>query len=300
MLYLFVFTFFLCFVFIVPFRVLLLHPLSTPLYAFQDLYFYFKHRKYDLYTAGRLDCYSAHFGGGKTLSIVQYVSYLYSRYNNKKVWDSELSSFVTQKILIISNVEFTLIPFVPLEGLSQVVSMCTFNKELDKENFTRTCIIVVIDEASAQLNSRNFKSNINPDFLNTLITSRHYHMSILYSSQKFKLTDKLMRDVTQRVIQCKKIWRVLVQYEYVADDLEYAVDPSLVRPKKTIGIFIRNKHFRAYDTLAVVGKLNKDVNEGNMLSEAEIIALRDSATPDNDLVSRPSRKLSRRRKRSAT
>lgn len=281
----------------IPFRIVCLHPISVPIYAFFDIYHYFKHKKYNLYKAGKLDCYVAHFGGGKTLSIVSYVMALYHRYNNRMVFDEKLNCFVTQKIHVLSNVDFLTIPFTPLEGLDQVVNFCMYNKELDKETKCRTCIIVVIDEASAQLNSRNFKSNIDPDFLNTLITSRHYHMSILYSSQKFKLTDKLLRDVTQRVIQCKKIWRILIQYEYDADDLEYASDPTLVRPRARVGFFLKNKNFRAYDTLAVVAKLRKDVAEGNMLSQQEILALRDNSPSDSSKIDRPSRKLTARRKR---
>lgn len=290
-------AFIVLFIFFVPFRVLVCHPLSTPIYAFYDLYFYFKHKKYNLYKAGRLDCYVAHFGGGKTLSIVSYVMMIYKRYHNKLVFDEKQNCFVTQKIHILSNVDFTNVPFTPLDGLEQVVNFCMYNKQLDAETKCRTCIIVVIDEASSQLNSRNFKSNIDPDFLNTLITSRHYHMSILYSSQKFKLTDKLLRDVTQRVIACKKIWRVLIQYEYDADDLEFASDPSLVRPKAKTGFFLRNKNFRAYDTLATVSRLRKDVAEGNMLSQQEILALRDNNHPDNDLIRKPSAKLRARNKR---
>lgn len=285
-------------IFWIPFRIAITHPLSVPLYAIVDVYHYIKYKQYNVYKAGKLDCYSAHFGGGKTLSIVAYVMMLYSRYHNKKVYDVKLGCFVTQKIHVLSNVEFTTIPYIRLESLEQVVNFCMHNKQLDSETKCRTCIIVVIDEASSQLNSRNFKSNINPDFLNTLITSRHYHMSILYSSQKFKLTDKLLRDVTQRVIQCKKFWRFLVQYEYEADDLEYANDPSLVRPKARIGIFVRNKYYRAYDTLAVVDKLKKDVDSGNMLSPQEILALRDNSVPDQNNIRRPSRKLARSRRRS--
>lgn len=281
----------------VPFRVVVTHPVSTPIYAFYDLYHYFKHKKYNLYKAGKLDCYVAHFGGGKTLSIVSYVMALYHRYNNRLVFDDKMNCFVTQKIHILSNVDFLTVPFTPLVGLDQVVNFCMYNKELDKETKCRTCIIVVIDEASSQLNSRNFKSNIDPDFLNTLITSRHYHMSILYSSQKFKLTDKLLRDVTQRVIHCKKIWRILIQYEYDADDLEFASDPSLVRPRARFGYFLRNKNFRAYDTLATVSRLKKDVEDGNMLTSQEILALRDNTPSDSDRIDRPSRKLRLRRKK---
>lgn len=282
-------------IFWLPFRIAALHPVSDIVYGVIDCINYFRYRRYNYYNAGKLDAYCAHFGGGKTLSIVHYVTWVYHHYNNKLVWDSGLRTFVKQQIHVISNVSFTNIPYQPLTGLDQIVNLSMHNKELDRKTLSRTVTLVVIDEASAQLNSRSFKSNIDPNFLNTLITSRHYHISILYSSQKFKLTDKLMRDVTQRVIVCKKIWRLMCQYEYDADQLEYASDPTLVRPFKRTGFFIRNKDYSAYDTLAVVGSLKKSVDTNDMLSEKEILDLRQSMV-DNDAVTTPSRRLKKRRK----
>lgn len=282
-------------IFWLPFRIAVTHPISDVSYGVLDLVMYFRHKMYNWYEAGRLDCYTAHFGGGKTLSIVHYVRSVYSRYHNKLVWDRALKTFVKQQICVISNVTLNGIPFVPLEGLDQIVNLAMHNKDLDRQTMSRTVLLVVIDEASAQLNSRSFKSNIDPTFLNTLITSRHYHISILYSSQKFKLTDKLMRDVTQRVIQCRKIWRFMCQYVYSADDLEYASDPSLVRPIIRTGFFVRNKDFNAYDTLAVVGKLKKSVDENDFLSAREILDLRMSIS-DNDNVLHPSRKWKKRKR----
>lgn len=284
-------------IFWVPFRIALFNPVYTVLYAFIDGYYYFKHKKFNWMEAGKLDCYSAHFGGGKTLSIVHYVMGIYERYNNKPVWDRSLGCFVTQKIHVISNVEFTKIPFQPLTGLSEIVNLAMHNKSIDRKELTRTIILVVIDEASAQLNSRNFKQNIDATFLNTLITSRHYHISILYSSQKFKLTDKLMRDVTQRVINCRKYWRLLVQYVYDADEIEFASDPSMVKPIARTGFFVKNKDYFAYDTLAVVGHLKKSVDENDMLSEQEILALRSPSDPDNTAIRHPSKRGKRRLKK---
>ena len=176
-------------------RLIVLHPVKTIYYGVRDLYFYFKHKQYNEYTAGVLNCYCAHFGGGKTLSIVHYVTLLFKRYNNKKVWDRGRKRFVLQKIHIISNVDLKSCPYEPLQSLSQVVACAYNNKKIDNEENTRTVVIVLLDEASVQLNSRSFKTNIDPIFLNTLLTSRHYHISFLYSSQKFKLTDALMRSV---------------------------------------------------------------------------------------------------------
>lgn len=278
----------------VPLRVIVTHPVSALGYAAKDTYYYFKHRKYDYYNAGLLNCYFAHFGRGKTLSVVHYVAAIFRRYNNRLVWDSERRQFVRQKIHIISNVHLAGIPYEELASLSQIVCCAWNNKKIDIENGTRTVVLVLLDEASSQLNSRNFKSNIDADFLNTLITSRHFHMSIMYTSQKFKLVDALLRSVTQTCVSCSKTWRIMVHNYYNADELENASDPALVKPVARSGWFIRDADFALYDTFATVEKLKKSVDAGEMMTEEEILALRGAMNPDNDSIVSRSRKHRRR------
>ena len=277
-------------------RLAVLHPLSTIGYAFKDCWNYFKHRDFDRYDGGMLNCYSAHFGGGKTLSVTHYVRILFRRYNNKKVWDRGRKKFVLQKVHVISNVHINGVPYEELCSLSQIVCCAWKNKEIDDKQDTRTVVIVLLDEASSQLNSREFKTNINADFLNTLITSRHFNMSLYYTSQKFKLVDALLRSVTQRVINCHKVWRFMVNCYYDADEMEYALNPTLVKPLRRTGFFISDKDYNAYDTLATVDRLKKAVDSGDMMSESEILAMRGAINPDVDMVS-PSRKLKRQRKK---
>lgn len=278
-------------------RLIVLHPVATVLYAIKDFFLFFLHHKYDLYDGGILNCYCAHFGGGKTLSVVHWVSFLFNRYNNKMVYDRGRKKMVLQKIHIISNVAFKDIPYEPLESLSQVVCCAYRNKKIDIQNNTRTVVLVVLDEASSQLNSRNFKSNIDPEFLNTLITTRHYHMSFYYTSQKFKLVDALMRSVTQTCINCKKVWRFMVQNYYDADEVEYASNPTLIKPIRRTGFFIKDKDYNAYDTLAVVDKLKKSVKDGDMMSEQEILEMRGQLNPDNDAITNRSWKMRMRKRR---
>lgn len=293
---LFVLAAFLCLVFI-PLRLIVLHPVLTILYGVKDLILYIIHHGYNLLDGGKLNAYIAEFGGGKTLSIVHDVYRLHRRYHNKTVWDRGRKAYVIQKIHVVSNVEFTGIPFEPLVSLSQVVACAQHNSDIDKKQGTRTVTLVVIDEASALLNSRNFKSNIDPIFLNSLLTCRHYHLSIFYSTQKFNLTDKLLRDVTQRVISCKKYWRLMVHDIFNADDIEYASNPTLVKPLSRTGFFVLDSDYSGYDTLAVVSDLKRRVDVHDMMSEAEILALRGNMDSDNDQVSKPSWKLRRQRKR---
>lgn len=286
-------------VYSVVFRVTFFHPIKSIRYSILDIYHYFKYRKKDLYNAGMLNCYFAHFGGGKTLSVVHYVARLFKRYNNKKVWDISRKKFVLQKIHIISNVHLNSVPYEELTSLSQVVCCAWKDKKIDEENDTRTVVLVLLDEASSQLNSRNFKSNIDADFLNTLITSRHFNMSLFYTSQKFKLVDALLRSVTQRCIWCHKVWRIMVQYYYDADEMEYASDPTLVKPRRRTGFFITDADFNTYDTFATVERLQKAVDANDMRSEEEILALRGELNPDNDSLvtsSRKWKKILKRRK----
>lgn len=279
-------------------RLILLHPISTLKYIIVDPILYIHDRKYDRYDGGQLNCYDAHFGGGKTLSATHYVRFLYDRYNNKKIYDRIKKKWVLQKVLVLSNVELKGIGyFEKLESLKQIVECAKRNKEIDEENGTRTCVIVLLDEASSELNSRNFKTNIDPNFLNTLITSRHFHMSLYYTSQKFKLVDALLRSVTQRVVWCDKRWRFMVQHFYDADEMEYATNPELVKPFRRKGFFITNKDFDNYDTLATVERLERDTRNGDMLTSEEILALRGDLYGDNDSITAPSKKLRKMRKR---
>lgn len=83
---------------------------------------------------------------------------------------------------------------------------------------------------------------------------------------------------------------------YDAWQLENAQNPELVQPLKISCWFVRNADYAAYDTLAVVGNLEKSFSEGDMLSEAEILANQVPGSGDLDRVTKPSRKLKRLRK----
>lgn len=294
---LYILIFAVCFFLFMPFRLAILNPASTLYYGVTDFVAYVLHRKWRLLDGGILNCYGAHFGGGKTLSMAHFITRLYEKKNNKKVWDRGRKKWVTQKIHVIANFELKSIPYEKLESLSQVLACAKYNKQIDEENDTRTVTIVLIDEASVQLNSRNFKSNIDANFLNTLLTCRHYHISLWYSSQKFKLTDALMRSVTQRYINCNKVWRFMCLSVYNADEIEYASDPTMVKPLYRDGFFIRNKDYESYDTLACVDALERSAKEGDMFTEKEILELRGQLNPDNDAVTHRSWKHKMRKRR---
>lgn len=277
-------------------RVVITHPVSTIKYAFIDLYMYFRYHQWNNCSTGTIICYVGLFGKGKTLSAVHKVCKLYKRYNDKRVFDFNRSKWVTQKIHIISNVTLV-IPYEDFVSLSQIVAVADRMRAVDEENDTLTCTIVLGDEFSVQLNSRSFKSNIDPLFLNTLLTCRHHHISLIYTSQRFNHVDALLRQVTSTVYTCNKCWRIMVHEEYDAYELENASDPTLIKPKSRFGWFITDKAFQAYDTLACVGNLSKSCKEGDMLTEQEILDLQRNNPADLDGIVNPSRKLKRASKK---
>ena len=107
------------------------------------------------------------------------------------------------------------------------------------------------------MNSRSFKDNINAYFLNTLMCCRHYHISFYGSAQRFQHVDKMLRDVTMNVVQCKKVWRFQFNSYYDGFQLENAQDPTLVRPLRRACWFVTDADYNAYDTLQVVDNLQK-------------------------------------------
>ena len=252
------------------FRTIITHPFKSIYYSLVDTYNYFRQHRYDMMQTGRLICYTALFGGGKTLSCVHYVASLYYRYNDRLVFDVDRQKFVTQKVHIISNVDLS-IPYEKFENLSQVVRVADRFKSIDEVNDTLTCTVVLGDEFSVQMNSRNFKSNIDPLFLNTLLTCRHHHIMFIYNAQRFNHVDALLRQVTTYVVECHKVWRVVIQSTFDAYTLENCSDPTQVKALGNSGWFVTDHDYSMYDTLACVGNLKRSYEEEDMLSEIEII-----------------------------
>ena len=182
------------------------HPFALIWYGAKDLYYYFRRLRFNLCGSGELVAYTGLFGKGKTLSAVHKVVSSYRRYDGKKVWCSRRRKIVTQRIKVISNVSLS-IPYEDFISLEQIVLAAENNRAYDDEHDTLTVTLVLGDEFSVQMNSRNFKTNIDPLFLNTILTCRHYYISLYYTAQRFGHVDALLRQVTSYVIDCDKLWR---------------------------------------------------------------------------------------------
>lgn len=298
MAWLLAFGFIILFILCVPFRVLVCHPIRSIFYAVVDFYKWLRYAKWRNAKDGYIYCFVGLFGKGKTLASVHYVLRQYKKKNNKRVYDFERKKWVTQRINVVSNVDLS-IPFVKFTGLQQIVDISKTQRDYDLENDTKTITLVLGDEFSVQLNSRQFKTNIDALFLNTLLTCRHHHIAIVYNAQRFGHVDALMRQVTYHVIDCNKVWRFMCHKEYDAWDLENATTPTNCKPLRSYGWFISDKDFNAYDTLACVGNLIKSCEDGDMLGEEEILALQANNGSDMEAVSKPSKKyIKSMRKRS--
>ena len=277
-------------------RCAVFHPLALAVNGLRDLFVYLCRRQYNLYGTGELVAYTGLFGKGKTLSVVHRVVSAYQRYDGRKVWCPRRHKLVTQRVKVISNVSLA-IPYEDFVSLEQVVLAAERNREYDDEHDTLTVTLVLGDEFSVQMNSRNFKTNIDPLFLNTILTCRHYYISLYYTAQRFGHVDALLRQVTSCVIDCDKLWRFQRLKVYDAWDLENASSTQMVAPLARSCWFVRNRDYAAYDSLACVGNLKKSMREGDMMSEEEILKLQQNTQQvDMDGVARPSRRWLRRRK----
>ncbi len=276
----------------VAFRLAVMHPFLTVYYAVVDFILYIMHKKWRICPTGKLICYTALFGKGKTLSVVNYIVSMYMHYNNKLIYDTTRKKWVKQRVHIISNVDLN-IPYEHFVSLEQVVRVADIMRDYDLKHDTLTVTLVLGDEFSVQMNSREFKKNIDPLFLNTLLTCRHHHITLVYDAQRFNHVDALLRQVTSYVVECNKIWRFMCHSYYDAYALENATDPTLIRSYKRTGFFVRNRDFSAYDTLACVGNLQKSFSKGDMLSESEILDLQRNNGTDMNGVANPSRRYLR-------
>lgn len=280
-------------------RCILCHPVSTVRYGLVDAYMYVKHNMKNLYGTGELVAYVGLFGKGKTLSAVHKVVSAYNKYDGLTVWCPRRRKLVTQRIKIISNVALS-VPYEEFVSLEQIVLDAEKKVEYDDANDTLTITLVLGDEFSVQMNSRNFKKNIDPLFLNTLLTCRHYYISLFYTAQRFMQVDALLRQVTSYVVDCDKSWRLQENDEYDAWEMENATNSMALTPLRRRCWFVKDKDYTAYNTLACVGNLKKDMQEGNMMSEEEILSLQQNQNQANmDGIVNPSRKWRKSRKKAS-
>lgn len=256
-------------------RCVVMHPFNTLYYAVRDSSEYFKHKRWNECPYGQIISLCGLFGRGKTLSLVKYATRIYLRYNGKQVYCTRRKKWVTQVIKIYSNVDIA-IPHETFSEMKQIVNVSKMQTKIDDEDDILTVSLFLGDEFSVQMNSRSFKTNISPTLLNTILTCRHHRITLAVSSQRFAHMDALLRQVTSYVVENKKIWRFQCQYYYDAWDLENASNVNLIKPIKRTVWFVKDKDYNAYDTFACVENLEKKCEDGDFISDNEILAMRAS------------------------
>lgn len=284
----------------VIFRLIITHPYGVIYYALLDRVNFIQRKLYNECKYGTIICYIAHkgtaFGTGKTLSATRQIVNAYKKYNGKPVYCPRRKKIVTQRIHVLSNVDFKGIPFERLESLSQFVSETDTMQDYDDRNRCLTVTYMLIDEASSQLNSRSFKSNFDAPFISRLLTSRHVRANLILTSQRSGMVDKLMRDCCNFYISCQKIWRFEILRYYDAYSIECAQEPNTVAPIHRKGFFITDNLFGNYDTFASVKALEKSCKEGDMLTEEQILNLRVGDSLQQASSKRQAKKSRKRRK----
>lgn len=296
--FLIVFVLIIIFICSPAFRCAVLHFPKTVFYAIKDSIDWVVHAGWRLCPTGYLIGYQGLFGKGKTLSAVHDVVDLYERYNNKKVYDKFRKRWVTQKIVIYSNVRLS-VPHVEFTSMQQVVDVTKNREMIDEICGTLTVSLFLGDEFSVQMNSRDFKKNFNAHLLNSVLTCRHHYISFFMTFQRFNMCDILLREVTSYVVDCNKSWRLVRNYRYDAWELENATNIMLIKPLRRKCWFSDDADYARYNTLACVDNLVKDCEEGRMMTEDEILALRGHESAGVGAIVKPSRKLKKARKTGA-
>lgn len=271
------------------FRCAFFHPFLTVGYAVKDSWEYLRTRKWNVCKTGDIKAFIGLFGLGKTLSAVHMVLKKYFRYNGKRFYDLKRRKWITQRVVVISNVGLS-IPYQDFKSMEQIVRAAELRQAYDEKHDTRTITLVLGDEFSVQMNSREFKKNFNGQLLNTILTCRHHYISLFYTAQRFGHVDALLRQVTGTVVDCRKLWRFQRNYEYDAWEMENATNVMLLRPLYRPCWFVCDSDYEAYDTLACVGNLVKSWEEGDMMTEEEILALQQNGAVDMEGVVKPSRR----------
>ncbi len=274
---------------------IILNPLKVLYYLPIDIYLYFKHKEYNRAITGVIVGLSALFGRGKTLTAVHIVANTYLRKHGKMVYCRRRKKLVKQRVRILSNVEL-LIPFERLVSMKQVVDAPADNREYDDIHEVLTVTLILLDEASVQMNSREFKNNIDALLLNSILTCRHHYIAIYYTAQRFKQVDALLRQVTSYCIECMKSWRLQGLNYYDAWEMENATSPLAIQPYKRSCWFVINQDYEMYDTLACVDNLKKSYEKGDMLTEFDILQLQGEGV-NNDNIIKPSRGFIKRKKK---
>lgn len=257
-------------------RYIVFHFFTVLGYFAKDTYEFFKYRKWNEFGEfGQMNMYIADssqpFGSGKTINVTAFAKSIYDKYDGLMVWNG--NKFVEQKIRIVSNYRLIDIPYIPLVTHQQIIE-CT-EKESDEE-----CVnvwLILIDEMGTQFNNRSWKDNLSEDLLSAILQQRKNKVAVLGTVQDYSLFDATLRKLCTKVYVCKKRWRFCRITTYFAKDVERADgNINLLKSQGVRVVFASDKLYNSYDTNEKVSKLVKDIENGEMLTNKEILEHADS------------------------
>lgn len=252
------------FFFIFLLRKYIVHLPKLVYFGVIDLFNYIKYKKYNLCNEfGKLVVYEASdnqsFGCGKTFSCVDDICNIYNKYNNKTIYcDGEWKK---QNIIVLSNIEFQSIPYIPLGNFNNVTKYISNLNDND-------VLFIFLDEAGANMNSRAYKDNLNSALIMSILTMRHHKVSLFLTTQRFTIIDALLRQVTYEVIRCKRSFLGRLYVNKYVDGYNYEVGGvDKIKYKKLKVRFATNKRYNQYNSFADIPLLDKNA----YLDDEEII-----------------------------
>lgn len=241
-------------------RCVILNAFREMVYLGLDAFTYIKEKKWNQWNGFGLNIYVGMFGKGKTLSATRYVLRKAKRY----------------KLNVISNIKLNGYPYTPLTNWQQIV---------DAPGNT----IILVDEMSTVFNARSWK-DFNINLLFQLLQCRKNKKEIVGTAQRFAHVDKLLRDITYEVIDCRKVWRWQHTVHYDAWDYENCQNKDMLKRTFHKWVFINNKAYKSYDTSEIIDNAKRT----DFMSNDEILAARGDIQFNELAVSKVSRKFKKR------
>lgn len=226
-------------------------------YGIIDIFMYFKGRKWRIWNGYGLNIYVGMFGKGKTLCASHYVISQAKKYH----------------LHVLSNVKLMGIEYVQLVNYQQIID-CDPNT------------IILIDEVSTLFNARSWK-DFNVNLLFQLLQCRKNKKQLICTAQRFAHVDKLLRDITNHVIDCNKYWRFQKNTYYDAWDYENVSNPEMLKSIGKDWYFVTDNWYKSYDTSELIDNAKKT----DFISNDEILINRGETQYNELAVKKPGKKL---------
>lgn len=297
--------------------------LSLPRYIPEDIFNYIRYKKWRRFKEYGIHMYIGMFGHGKTLSMTHRARQFYRKYGNSLLFVSNYSLFDIPYVplknfnQLLELGEDKPAHYSYREYINGAVPSWYYDDDgeikpefIDYEKryygeekneyilvkmikrWEYQATVVLIDEIESVLSHRNF-SNFPLELLNVLTQQRKKRVFIMCTSQRFFMVDKIFRGITTYVIDCWKIWRYQGATYYDAWDYENAMNPQLVKQRKSRWFFVKDKDYRSYSTDQMI---SRTASEEFLSNDEHLARLGLDNVVNEAAVKRPSKRLKRQRK----